>query len=181
MVRVFLLLVAAQVVLAALALIDCLSAEKHQVRAMPRVVWVPVLLLVPLLGPVAWFLAGRPAPTRAGPRPAPRRAPAAPDDDPDFLRSIADPTRRQDEELFRRWEDDLQRRERDLRRERDPGPAADRPEPRTPGPAANQPEPRTPGPAGDPRNPRTPGPAGDPRSPDRADTPDRHTDPDQTI
>ncbi|MEV0328907.1 PLD nuclease N-terminal domain-containing protein [Micromonospora echinospora] len=148
MVRVFLLLVAAQVVLAALALIDCLSAEKHQVRAMPRAVWVPVLLLVPLIGPIAWFLAGRPAPARGGPRPAPRR-PAAPDDDPDFLKSIADSNRRQDEEMFRRWEDDLRRREQDLRRERDPGPAT-----------------------GGQRNPH---------DPDRADTPDRHTDPDQTA
>jgi hypothetical protein len=134
MVRVFLFLVVVQVVLAALALIDCLSSEKHQVRALPRAVWVPVLLLVPLLGPAAWFLAGRPAPAAGGgARPAsPPRRPAAPDDDPDFLRSIADSTRRQDEEMFRRWEDDLRRREEGLRREGDPGAAGDQRDPDRP-------------------------------------------------
>ncbi|SCL34325.1 Phospholipase_D-nuclease N-terminal [Micromonospora pallida] len=129
MVRVFLFLLVVHVVLAALSLIDCLSAEKHQVRALPRAVWVPVLLLVPLLGPAAWFLAGRPASTGRAHPAAPPRRPAAPDDDPDFLRSIAESARRQDEELFRRWEDDLRRREDDLRRERDLGPADDQRDP----------------------------------------------------
>lgn len=42
--------------------------------------------------------------------------PVAPDDDPEFLRSIEERSRRQDSELFRRWEEDLRRREEDLRR-----------------------------------------------------------------
>lgn len=126
MVRVFLLLVLTQVVLAALALIGCLSAEKHQVRALPRALWVPVVLFVPLLGPIAWFVAGRPVGT-GRPRPGgkPRRRPVAPDDDPDFLKSLHDRTSQQDQELFQRWEDDLRRREEDLRRERDPRPGED--------------------------------------------------------
>lgn len=121
MVRVFLLLFVIQVVIAALALIDCLSAERHEVRALPRAVWVPVILLVPLLGAIGWFLAGRPARTGGAPRVAPqRRRPLAPDDNPEFLKSLADSTRQQDDLLFRRWEEDLRRREEDLRRERDP-------------------------------------------------------------
>lgn len=124
MVRVFLLLFVVQVVIAALALIGCLSAEKHEIRALPRFVWVLVILLVPLLGAIGWFVAGRPVRTDGSARPGPsRRRPVAPDDNPDFLKSLADPTRQQDEKLFRRWEEDLRRREKDLRGEHDPDPA----------------------------------------------------------
>lgn len=124
MVRVFLLLFMVQVVIAALALISCLSAEKHEIRALPRFVWVLVILLVPLLGAIGWFVAGRPARTGGASRPStPRRRPVAPDDNPEFLKSLADPTRQRNETLFRRWEEDLRRREKDLRREHDPDPA----------------------------------------------------------
>ncbi|GGL87660.1 hypothetical protein GCM10012279_01680 [Micromonospora yangpuensis] len=106
MVRLFILLFFVQVVCAALALISCLSAEKGTVRAMPRPAWVAVILLVPLLGWIAWFLAGRPRPvTPIGTRPA--RGPAAPDDDPEFLRAIAERAAKQDHDLFRRLEEDL--------------------------------------------------------------------------
>lgn len=109
MVRLFILLIFVQVVCAALALISCLSAEKGSVRAMPRAVWVTVILLVPLIGWLAWFFAGRPLPQRrpGGPAARPGRGPVAPDDDPDFLRTLAEQSRKQDNDLFRRWEDDL--------------------------------------------------------------------------
>jgi hypothetical protein len=131
MVRVFLLLIVIQVVIASLALIDCLSVEKHQVRALPRAVWVPVILLVALIGPIAWFVAGRPARGGGAPRAtSPRPGPVAPDDNPEFLKSLADSARQRDEELFRRWEEDLRRREENLRREHDPD-RTDTPERRT--------------------------------------------------
>jgi hypothetical protein len=125
MVRVFLFLFAAHVVLVVLALIGCLSAERSRVRALPRLLWAPVIVLLPLIGPVAWFLGGRPvsrperrggpaAPPGPGGRPRPK--PAAPDDDPDFLRSLDADQSRRDRELFERWEADLKRREDDLRR-----------------------------------------------------------------
>ncbi|TDC46491.1 PLDc_N domain-containing protein, partial [Micromonospora sp. KC207] len=90
----------------------------------------------PLVGPIAWFLAGRQRPAghagrsrRApGARGGPRRPPA-PDDDPEFLESLAERSRRQDDELFHRWEEDLRRREDDLRRrEGDPPREENRPE-----------------------------------------------------
>ncbi|TWH68733.1 hypothetical protein JD77_03731 [Micromonospora olivasterospora] len=66
---------------------------------------------------------------RGAPARRDRRRPVAPDDDPEFLESLADRSRRQDQELFRRWEEDLRRREDDLRRrEGDPPREDHRPE-----------------------------------------------------
>ncbi|GAA0721304.1 PLDc_N domain-containing protein [Dactylosporangium roseum] len=97
------------------ALIDCLSSEREDVRGLPRPVWFFVILLLPIVGPIAWFFAGRPvameqhAGVAAGGR-GPRR-PLAPDDDPEFLRGIDTTQSRNDAELLRRWEEDLKRRE----------------------------------------------------------------------
>jgi hypothetical protein len=48
------------------------------------------------------------------------RRPIAPDDDPDFLRSLGEQTRRATEERLRRWEADLRLREERLREREDP-------------------------------------------------------------
>jgi hypothetical protein len=134
MVRVFVFLAAVQVVLVALALISCLSAERNRIRALPRPLWVLVILLLPLIGAVAWFLAGRPRGQAPGPGgwpsasgPGPRPKPSSPDDDPDFLRSLDADQARRDRELFQRWEDDLKRREDELRDPPDGGTPQDGP------------------------------------------------------
>lgn len=135
MARVFILLFMLHVVLMAVALISCLSAEKGDVRALPRLLWVPVIIVVPLLGPAAWFLSRRPSfgspsplggvsrPTGAPPS---RNRPPAPDDDPEFLRALDAEQSKQDRELFERWEEDLRRREDDLRRRDAADPREDR-------------------------------------------------------
>ncbi|PZF98356.1 PLD nuclease N-terminal domain-containing protein [Micromonospora deserti] len=138
MARLYVLLFVVQIVLGVCALISCLSAEEGEIKALPRIAWVLIILFFPLLGSIAWFVAGR---ERAVGRPAgspfpgripstrERRRPVAPDDDPEFLRSIEDGSRQQDQELFRRWEEDLRRREDDLRRrEGEPPREEDRPE-----------------------------------------------------
>lgn len=124
MARLYVLLFLAQIVLAVCALISCLSAEEGDIRALPRIAWVLIILFFPLVGSIAWFVAGRES--GAGrPRTAwpvgngfaeRRRRPVAPDDDPEFLRSIEERSRGRDQDLFRRWEEDLRRREDDLRR-----------------------------------------------------------------
>src|SRR5262245_23375137 len=73
------------------AFIDCLNTPEQEVRKLPKVVWVIIILLFGqvLLGPVAWFAVGRPrrnAPYGAT-RPDERRW-VAPDDNPEFLKSI---------------------------------------------------------------------------------------------
>ncbi|WP_432107567.1 PLD nuclease N-terminal domain-containing protein [Streptomyces sp. AA1529] len=73
------------------AFIDCLNTPENEVRKLPKVAWVIIILLFGqvLLGPVAWFAVGRPrrnAPYGAT-RPDERRW-VAPDDNPDFLKSL---------------------------------------------------------------------------------------------
>ncbi|HEY8452092.1 MAG: PLD nuclease N-terminal domain-containing protein [Micromonosporaceae bacterium] len=128
MFRAAVLLFLASVVLAALALISCLSVEdRRRLRGLPRWAWVLVILLVPTLGPVAYFVAGRPLPQgrswtsglwQGGGVGTSR--PLAPDDDPEFLRSLDTATfTSRDEEMLRRWEEDRKRREDDRRRNGD--------------------------------------------------------------
>ncbi|MEW2219817.1 PLD nuclease N-terminal domain-containing protein [Streptomyces sp. NPDC006990] len=75
------------------AFIDCLNTPENEVRKLPKVAWVIIILLFGqvLLGPVAWFAVGRPrrnAPYGAT-RPDERRW-VAPDDNPDFLKSLGE-------------------------------------------------------------------------------------------
>ncbi len=119
--RLFPLLALADLALIVVALIDCLSVEEYQIRALPRVVWVFLILLFSPVGPIAWFVAGRPeraavaAPEDPVLYSAPGRA-VAPDDDPEFLGRIAARKRQEDEEMLRLWEADLRKREEELRR-----------------------------------------------------------------
>ncbi|SNT07222.1 Phospholipase_D-nuclease N-terminal [Asanoa hainanensis] len=130
MVRLYGLLFVAQLVLAVAALISCLSADEGEIRALPRIAWVLIILFFPLVGGVAWFLAGRPVQRSAAGqwRPgsgfpeAERPRQQAPDDDPEFLKSLNQRSK-EDTELFERWEADLRRREEDLRKEKEDPPA----------------------------------------------------------
>ncbi|GAA3056586.1 hypothetical protein GCM10020000_43850 [Streptomyces olivoverticillatus] len=70
------------------AFIDCLNTPEDEVRGLPKMAWVLVILLFGevLLGPVAWLIAGRPRSRRAAPGGGQRWV--APDDNPEFLRSL---------------------------------------------------------------------------------------------
>lgn len=122
--RLFPLLALADLAIMVIALIDCLSVEEHEIRALPRLIWVLLILLFSPVGGIAWFVAGRPV-RAAAPRArqwAPgngfpeNERPLPPDDDPEFLRRLAARNRRQDEDMLRAWEADLRRREEELRR-----------------------------------------------------------------
>jgi hypothetical protein len=125
MARLYMVFFALEVLLVVLALISCLSAEEGEVRALPRIIWVILILLFPLVGSIVYFAAGRPV--TAGQRqtwrpgsgfPEASRPPRqiAPDDDPEFLRTLDRQGKRQDEDMLRRWEEDLRRREDELRK-----------------------------------------------------------------
>ncbi|GGU64209.1 hypothetical protein GCM10010211_31690 [Streptomyces albospinus] len=116
------------------AFIDCLNTPESQVRGLPKVVWVIVILLFGevLVGPIAWLVAGKarhPAQGGGGSTPSewhrnhsasPRGNWVAPDDNPDFLRSLKEENKK-DEALLKDWEADLRRREEELRRKQENG------------------------------------------------------------
>jgi hypothetical protein len=60
--------------------VDCVSMPRHRVRALNRPLWVIVVLVLPIVGAVLWYLLGR-APARS----ATQQRYRGPDDDPDFL------------------------------------------------------------------------------------------------
>jgi hypothetical protein len=88
------LMYAVPVVVVLYAFIDALLSPGDDVRTLPKWLWLVVIVLIPLLGAIAWLLAGRPASGLAddGANPGRRRPPVAPDDDPAFLRTIDDAT-----------------------------------------------------------------------------------------
>jgi hypothetical protein len=134
--RLFAALVFADFALVIIAFIDCLSVEAEEIRTLPRAAWAFIILLFPPIGPIAWFMYGRPAPAlvsrRVGAHPddawraggvvwdePPQREQVPPDDDPEFLRQLSGrpPRAPQDDvDLLRAWEADLRRREEELRR-----------------------------------------------------------------
>jgi hypothetical protein len=79
------------VVLLVYCWIEIAQSDPRQVRQLSRGLWA-VIVLIPLGGPIAWLVYGRPngeQVAQAAPRPRPRVV--APDDDPDFLRSLRRP------------------------------------------------------------------------------------------
>ncbi|MCI3245873.1 MULTISPECIES: PLD nuclease N-terminal domain-containing protein [Streptomyces] len=105
------------------AFIDCLNTPEEQVRGLPKVVWVIIILLFGevLVGPVAWLVAGKVrqgAPGGSTPSEWHRNHRTefvAPDDNPEFLKSLKEENKK-DEALLKDWEADLRRREEELRR-----------------------------------------------------------------
>lgn len=99
------------VALAIYALIDLWRSRPQERLGVHPAVWALIIVLLPVLGPVAWIVTSlyvrsqqraaggdaRPS-TRPG-RPAPRRrqGPVAPDDDPDFLWRLERDRRRREQ------------------------------------------------------------------------------------
>ena len=93
--------------------IDCAQSPAREVRGLSKFGWLLAIVAVPVLGPLAWFAAGRPqqgrhvrvaryrevdpAPVQEAPLPGIRRV-IGPDDDPEFLAELG----RRQEELRRR-------------------------------------------------------------------------------
>jgi hypothetical protein len=102
MVRLWVILGVAAVVFTIYSAVDCALFDRSRIRGLPRGWWIVVILLVPIIGGLLWFLVGRGRAIRVG-RVFPHAA--APDDDPEFLRRLR--TDAEHEERIRRLEQEL--------------------------------------------------------------------------
>ncbi|MDN5813103.1 MAG: PLDc N-terminal domain-containing protein [Arthrobacter sp.] len=105
------------------AVIQCVQTPANRVRSIAKPWWILAIILLPLIGALLWFWLGRPDDSGSGPSQGqrPTRGPAAPDDDPDFLRSLETQRRqRAKEEDLRRREAELRAREEQARKNQNP-------------------------------------------------------------
>jgi hypothetical protein len=108
------------------SLVDIIQSSEGEIRHLPKLWWLLLVLFFPFVGSIAWLVAGRPD---RGPRRASayeRRAPEFPEYDRPGRAAAVDPER--DEEFLRqvRARAEEQRRRHELqRRERDNPPAAE--------------------------------------------------------
>lgn len=84
MVRVLPILIG--LALAVYALVDCIQTPEEDVRGIPKIFWIILIVIGTFVGPIAWLIAGKER-RLPGRRQGPR-GPLGPDDDPDFLRGI---------------------------------------------------------------------------------------------
>lgn len=104
------------------AVFDVIATDDVLVRNLPKPLWLLLVIIVPLVGSIAWLVLGRPlyASWQPGGQVSaePRRRFVAPEDRADFAeRPLPGPSA----EDLRRWEDDLARREREIRGDEDDG------------------------------------------------------------
>ncbi|MEU9521545.1 PLD nuclease N-terminal domain-containing protein [Streptomyces sp. NPDC048224] len=90
MLRVLMFLV--PLALSVYAFIDCISTKDADIRHMPKPLWAILVLLFPLVGSISWIIAGKkrqPAGASSW-QGGGRRQWVAPDDNPEFLKSLGD-------------------------------------------------------------------------------------------
>ncbi|WP_369034463.1 MULTISPECIES: PLD nuclease N-terminal domain-containing protein [Streptomyces] len=120
MLRVLIVLV--PLALSIYAFIDCVTTQEKDVRFMPKPVWALLILLFPLVGSISWLIIGRDRATSQRMGSASGGQWVAPDDNPEFLKSLKDdkpdaPEPVEDDDThLRDWEADLRRREEELKR-----------------------------------------------------------------
>lgn len=123
MVKVWIVVGIAVIILTVYSLVDCATTTRNRIRGLPRWVWIFVILLVPVVGPLLWLIVGR---ARRGARLV---RSVAPDDDLEFLKGLD--RQKTDQERLRALEQELA----DL----------DEPDPRTGGVAGVDPKKNDPG------------------------------------
>ncbi|MGH8892024.1 MAG: PLDc N-terminal domain-containing protein [Actinomycetes bacterium] len=97
MLRVLIILL--PIALAIYALVDLVQTDDEDVQGLPKLAWVVLIVLIGVVGPLAWLIAGKRGrrflpgllPKLSGPAGPAAGRPVAPDDDPDFLRGLGRP------------------------------------------------------------------------------------------
>jgi hypothetical protein len=94
MIRLIFVLV--PLILCIFCVVDAITARDDEIRNLPKVLWVLLILVFPFVGSIAWLAAGRPMPVRPSPlstefpeydRPG-RNAVSDPVADAEFLRKV---------------------------------------------------------------------------------------------
>lgn len=100
MLYVYEVLAVVQLAMLVYCVLNVVTTPEADVRNLPKLLWLLLVIVLPLVGGIAWLVAGRPQrPTRSLPykgntgtarphRPTPSARPASPDDDEDFLRQL---------------------------------------------------------------------------------------------
>ncbi|WP_341955159.1 PLDc N-terminal domain-containing protein [Microbacterium sp. LWH13-1.2] len=100
------------------SIVDCAVQPPTRHRGVRKAVWIAIVILIPVIGGILWFTIGR---RRANDNGGAIRI-VAPDDDPQFLRSIS---KSEQDARIRRLEEELAK----LEDETDDGAAPDGPAP----------------------------------------------------
>lgn len=88
--RFVILSIVAWVVLTVFSVVFAISAKASEVRVLAKWVWLLLIVFVPVLGALLYITIGRPVAK-------PRTSRVAPDDDPDFLRRLAERLKNEDD------------------------------------------------------------------------------------
>ena len=104
-------------------IVDVIATERRRVRYLPKMVWLPITILLPVIGSLLWLGIGRPPfagvfpgeGSRAPVGGASQQAPLGIEDSPQW----ADDRLAERERELRRRERELRRRERELRTDDD--------------------------------------------------------------
>jgi hypothetical protein len=116
-------------------LVEVITTDESLMRNLSKGWWIVIVLLFSFIGSVLWLVAGRPQRGHGSSLPykgnygtafgsrsihptGGRNRPSAPDDDPEFLAGVRRENA-EDQHLLARWEEDLRRREQQLRQDPD--------------------------------------------------------------
>ena len=107
MARLLLILALVAIAFWVYTIVDCAVQPAARHRGVSKPAWMVIVILVPVLGGILWFLIGR---GRAG-RPVVRRAP---DDDPEFPGGLSPRARADQDERIRQLEEELAKLDEEL-------------------------------------------------------------------
>lgn len=98
MTRALIILVPLALAFWVFSIVDCAAQPPIRHRAVPKPVWILIVVLIPILGGVLWFAIGRVSAKKLASSPAP-------DDDPAFLGTLN--SRSAQDERIRQLEEEL--------------------------------------------------------------------------
>lgn len=118
MARLLLILALVAVLFWVYTIVDCAVQPPSRHRGVSKPAWMAIVILLPVLGGILWFLIGRGRASQTVVR-------RAPDDDPEFLGRMTASARAEQDERIRRLEEELARLDSDADDPRPPKKTAD--------------------------------------------------------